>query len=257
MAEDVKQLVSVVAQYTAALEEEGVDFEINEAGNALLVFGDTIAGRCEGYIVVDEFLASQMGEEFEPLDLAFCEVFFVLPLDNLHGTDGTASGSVGQAEGDDDDVSSLQNPVLHELVLRLNESHRIGSYELHIEENELRFRIYQTFGTSSPVSRDQLLMPLYEAVRAIDLHWEFFAMVLTEGLDPAHAVAEFYARESLPGKETVGINEELIQRAGELFEVARKRYRNAKRLDRADAVTKRLTRLTVEAGQAVARAMGV
>ncbi len=233
MAVVMSELDTVIEQYAAALEEEGVDYEVGEDGSLIYVFADTEAGRCEGFIVVDEFVAAQVGDEFEALALAFCEVFFVLPTESWP-------------------VAANPGPLL-EFLVRLNESHRIGSYELHIEENELRFRIYQTFDTTEPLSTDQLLLPLYEAVRAIDLHWEFFTMVMRDQYDPAHAIAEFYARECFDDED--GLNEELVSRAGELFDIARDRYRATGHDELAETITVRLQELTRAAGQAVAKAM--
>lgn len=233
MVEVLIETTTVVEQYVAALEDEGVDYELGDEGNLIFVFADTVAGRAEGFIVVDEFVAAQVGDELEPLDLAFCEVFFVLPLEEL--------------------LSGTDIGVLLEFLVRLNESHRIGAYELHIEERELRFRIYLTLDTQGPVAPDQLLLPLYEAVRAIDLHWQYFEMVLRDHYDPAHAIAEFYARESFDDED--GLNEELVSRAGELFDLARSRYRKAGHTELADTISTRLQELTRAAGEAVARSM--
>lgn len=232
MADVLSEPITVIEQYAAALEEEGVDYELGDQGGLIFVFADTVAGRCEGFIVVDEFVAAQVGDELEPLDLAFCEVFFILPTDEWP-------------------AAATSGPLL-EFLVRLNESHRIGSYELHIEERELRFRIYQTFDTTDALSTDQMLLPLYEAVRAIDLHWEYFNMVMRDQYDPAHAIAEFYARESF---DDDGLNEELVGRAGELFDIARTRYRASGHPELAETITARLQELTRAAGQAVAKAM--
>ncbi len=224
---------SVLEQYITLLTEESITFEFNEDGTVLMFLGDTEAGACEGYLLADEL--EPINEQATALTMAFIEMFYVLPID---------------------DIPQNRRTALKELLLRLNESHRIGAYEYHVEDEEIRFRIYQTVVTSQPIPPEQLLMPLYEGVRAIDLHWNFFAMVLEHGLDAAHAVGEFYAHEALHDPEESGVNEELVARAGQLFEIARDRYREAGNIIQVESLNQRIRQLTLQAGAAMLRAMG-
>ncbi len=237
--EQTLQESSILDLYMKILEEEGIAFELSDDQNVLMLIGDTEAGRCEGYLITDEMQAMRVEEGQElmaegnfvqekPVHMAFCEAFYLLPIEELP-------------------KERLQ--ALMELILRLNESHRIGAWELHLEDQEIRFRIYQTIVISQDLPRAHMLMPFYEGVRAIDLHWSSFQMVLEQDFDPAHAVAEFYAREALD--DEVGIDEELLSRAGQLFEVARHRYQNQNNEAHAHLMGERLESLTRQVGLAV------
>jgi hypothetical protein len=231
MTDQSPPLTATIQTYADLLTQEGISFELGEDGAVLMLIGESEAGRCEGYLLVDEIEAARDDDD-HGVHLAFCEVFYLLPLER---------------------VPDERLPALMELILRLNESHRIGAWELHLEEREVRFRIYQTLAADQPASEAQLLMPLYEGVRAIDLHWSSFQMVLEQDMDPAHAIAEFYAREALDDED--GVDEELLARAGQLFEVARARYLRANHDAHARLITQRLDDITLKAGLSVLKAV--
>lgn len=221
--------LQVLQRYSELLHEEGVAFEVGEDSNLLMLLGETSAGRCEGYLIVDDVEAIRE-EDDDIVHLIFTEIFYLLPIEQ---------------------IPEERLPALMELILRLNESHRIGAWELHIEDQEIRFRIYQTLVAEPEASAAQLLMPLYEGVRAIDLHWSSFQMVLEQDMDPAHAIAEFYAREALEDDEEEGPDEELIARAGQLFALARARYQRGNHESHARLINQRLEDLTRKTGQSL------
>lgn len=223
--------IDVLKHYAKALKEEGITFDVSEDGIMLTMLGETTAGLCEGYLLIDEI--EVVHHQHHVTSLAFCEFFYLLPIHH---------------------IPEERQAALYELVLRLNESHRIGGYEVHIEDQEIRFRVYQTLTLNTPPPREQLLMPFFEGARAIDLHWEAFQMVLQKGMDACHAVAEFYAKESILEEEEV--DEALVSRAGELFEIAKNRYVRNGDENLAGFIQDRMDRFTKEAAVAVLRSAG-
>ena len=218
----------LIDQYVDLLESEDIDFATSETGNALMIYGETEAGTCEGFIIVEELEAADINKEDEVINLDFCEIAYVLPVEEF---------------------PPEIRPGLLELIARLNESHRIGAYEYHIEEQELRFRIYLTLPAKQDLGREYLLMPLYEGVRTINTHWPAFSLVLSQGCDATHGVGEIFAKEAL----AEGFSEELLERANAMFELARQRYLASGADERLRALDTRLKQLAVEAGEAMAR----
>lgn len=191
-------------------------------------------------MLADELEATREGSE--PITLAFLELFTVLPVsilpDRLHAT--------------------------LEILLRLNETQRVGAWELLLDEDELRFRAYLPYLPSQAPPRELLLLPLYESLRAVEAHWPIFHLVLEDGLDPAHAMAEFYAVDLFEPNDDDeegdeeddglgGVDEDLLSRTGALLALARDRYRARDDEPRALAVTERLDEITRLAGEAVLR----
>ncbi len=223
---------SLTERFTELLTAEGIDYATSEEGDALLIHGETEAGSCEGYIVIEELEAVDLDNSGTmSVRLDFCEVAYVVP--------------VGEIE--DEDL-----PGLLELLVRLNESHRIGAYEFNIEERELRFRIYLTLPSGQAIAREHLLLPLYEGISAINTHHEAFRMVLEEGCDPAHATAEIFALEAL---EDGDLNEELLERANALYDLARARYAARGEDELLADLEARLMRLAHQAGEAMTRSL--
>lgn len=223
---------NLIDQYVQVLDEEDIGYALSEHGTALMIEGETAAGRCEGFIILEEIEATDPDEDELQggLTLDFCEVSYILPLP--------------------DTMEPLPSG-LFELIARLNDSHRIGAYEIDIEERELRFRIYQAHPTHERVPREQLLMPLYEGIRAINMHWNCFHMVLDEGHDPAHAVAEYYAHLAVGDED---LDEELLERANDMFELAGRRYASQRDDDRSAILKLRLRQLTEDVSHVMVRA---
>jgi hypothetical protein len=220
--------------YARVLQEDGIDCELSDDASVLMMLHETSAGNCESYLLADELEATREGSE--PITLAFLELFTVLPVsippDRLHAT--------------------------LEILLRLNETQRVGAWELLLDEDELRFRAYLPYLPSQDPPRELLLLPLYESLRAVEAHWPIFRLVLEDALDPAHAMAEFYASDLFEPNddqddELGGVDEDQLSRTGALLALARDRYRARDDEARALAVTERLDEITRLAGEAVLR----
>lgn len=233
VSSELEGLPGLMMQYVEAFKAVEVDYVVGDEGNVLMTFGDTSAGRCDGFVVVTPLGAVDPIETDNESLFDHVEVAFLVPIK---------------------EIPKDRRPAMYEVVGRLNEIHRLGAFELDAEEPELRFRSYQVHMPDTAVPRALLLAPVYEALTSIDEQWPAFEMVLEGGRNAKHAAGEVLARKAI-ADDGIGMDEEFYAGAVRMLKMAIEDYTEAGDKAAAQDVADRLAILGAEIQGAVSDAL--